>query len=126
MRARGYLPGERIYHRFLREYKPAFALARKWAGFTVWPVLVVVAVVDAEDVLEVMPAEDEDSIEAVGADCADPAFGVGVGVRRLVARLLSRPVAVRIGGARDVLDPSRRERDEEEDVKSVARRRSRR
>jgi uncharacterized protein (UPF0335 family) len=34
MRARGYLPGERIYHQFLREYKPGFALARQWAGFT--------------------------------------------------------------------------------------------
>jgi hypothetical protein len=32
--ARGYLPGERIYHQFLREYKPGFALARQWAGFT--------------------------------------------------------------------------------------------
>ena len=48
-----------------------------------WPVLVVMALVDAQDVLEVMRAEDEDPIEAFGADRADPAFGVGVGVRRL-------------------------------------------
>jgi hypothetical protein len=46
-------------------------------------VLVVVAAVDAEHVLEVPAAEDEDPVEAVGANCADPAFGVGVRVRRL-------------------------------------------
>lgn len=32
MRARGYDPGDRIYHRFLREYQPGYALARQWAG----------------------------------------------------------------------------------------------
>jgi hypothetical protein len=61
-------------------------LGGKRSSAAVWPVLVVMAAVDAEDVLEVMPAEDEDPIEAVGADCADPAFGVGVGVRRLDRR----------------------------------------
>src|SRR5918994_6328732 len=48
-----------------------------------WPVLVVVAAVDAEHVLEVAAAEDEDAVEAVGADGADPALGEGVRVRRL-------------------------------------------
>jgi hypothetical protein len=28
-------------------------------------------------------AAEEDAVEAVGANCADPAFGVGVRVRRL-------------------------------------------
>jgi len=32
LRARGYDPGERIYHQFLREYQPGYALARQWAG----------------------------------------------------------------------------------------------
>ena len=50
------------------------------------PVLVVVPPVDAEDVLEVVAADDEDAVEAVGAEGAYPAFGVGVGVRRLDRR----------------------------------------
>jgi hypothetical protein len=33
LKARGYDPGERIYHQFLREYQPGYALARQWAGF---------------------------------------------------------------------------------------------
>ena len=47
----------------------------------VWPVLVVVAAVGAEDVLEVTPAEDEDPVEAVSADRAYPPLGMGVRVR---------------------------------------------
>ena len=47
------------------------------------PVLVVVLAVDTGNVLEVATAEDEDPVEAVGAERADPAFGVGVRVRRL-------------------------------------------
>jgi hypothetical protein len=31
-RARGYEPGERFYHDWLREKTPGFALARYWAG----------------------------------------------------------------------------------------------
>src|SRR5919201_3578060 len=123
-----------------------------------WPVLVVVVAVDADHMLEVAAAEDEDSIEAVGADRADPALGEGVRVRRLdgradhldalapedlvegvaelrvavvdekperllvaelhdqVAGLLDDPAAIRIRGAGDVLDPPRRERDEEQDI----------
>jgi hypothetical protein len=49
----------------------------------VWPVLVVVGAVDAEHVLEVATAEDEDLVEAISAECAHPALGVGVRVRRL-------------------------------------------
>jgi hypothetical protein len=45
-------------------------------------VLVVVAAVDTENVLEVAASENEDSVEAVGAKRAHPAFGVGVRVRR--------------------------------------------
>src|ERR687898_2730145 len=123
-----------------------------------WPVLVVVVAVDAEHMLEVAAAEDEDAVEAVGTDGADPALGDGVRVRRLdgradhldalapedvvegvaelrvtvvdekperllvaephdqIARLLGDPAAVRVRRARDVLDPSRRQRNEEEDV----------
>jgi hypothetical protein len=33
MKARGYQAGDRIYHDFLREYRPGYALARQWAGF---------------------------------------------------------------------------------------------
>lgn len=32
MKARGYAPGDRIYHDFLREEQPSFALVRQWAG----------------------------------------------------------------------------------------------
>jgi hypothetical protein len=39
------------------------------------------AAVDAEDVLEVALAEDEDAVEAFGAERSYPAFGVGVRVR---------------------------------------------
>ncbi len=123
-----------------------------------WPVFVVMAAVDAEHVLEMAAADDEDSVETLGAESADPALGVSVRVRRLdgradhldafspedlvegvaelcvaivdeeperllvvelhekVARLLRDPAAVRIRAAGDVLDPTGRERDEEEDV----------
>src|SRR6266496_993431 len=123
-----------------------------------WPVFVVVAAVDAEHVLEMTAAEDEDSVEAVSADCAHPALGEGVRVRGLdrradhldalrsedlvegvaelrvaivdeesdgvlvaelhgeVARLLGDPVPIRVRRASHVLDPPRRERDEEQDV----------
>jgi hypothetical protein len=46
----------------------------------VWPVLVVVAAVDAEHVLEMAAADDEDPVEAVGANRAHPALGEGVRV----------------------------------------------
>ena len=43
--------------------------------------LVVVLAVDAEQVLEMAPAEDEDLVEAVGANPPYPALGEGVRVR---------------------------------------------
>jgi hypothetical protein len=53
---------------------------------TMRPVLVVMPTVDAEHLLEVASAEDENAVEAVGAEGAHPAFGVGVGVWRLDGR----------------------------------------
>jgi hypothetical protein len=47
------------------------------------PVLVVMRAVNAEHVFEIMTAEDEDAVEAVGADGTHPALGEGVRVRRL-------------------------------------------
>src|SRR5438093_10730045 len=44
------------------------------------------AAVDAEHVLEMAAAEDEDSVEAFGANGAYPTLGVGVCVRRLDGR----------------------------------------
>jgi hypothetical protein len=117
-----------------------------------------VLAVDAEHVLEMLSADDHDSVEAVRANGANPALGVGIRVRRLdrradhsdafgpedliegmaelgvavvdeeperllltelhdeVARLLGDPGSVRVRRASDVLDPPRRERDEEQDV----------
>jgi hypothetical protein len=49
----------------------------------VWPVLVVVAAVDREDVVEVAPPEDQDLVEAIGANRAHPALREGVRVCRL-------------------------------------------
>jgi len=101
--------------------------------------------------LEMTPAEDEDTVETVGADCAHPTLGAGVCVRCLdrradhldalgaehlvegaaelrvavvdekperllipelhheVARLLGRPLPVRVRGAGEVLDSPGRE-----------------
>ena len=50
------------------------------------PVLVVMAAVDAEHLLEMAAAEDEDSVETLSAEGADPALGVSVRVRRLDRR----------------------------------------
>ncbi len=49
---------------------------------SVRPVAVVMIDVDAEDVLELAPACDQDPVEAVPADGADPAFGECVCLRR--------------------------------------------
>jgi hypothetical protein len=49
---------------------------------SVWTLLVEVADVDAEDVLEVTAADDQEPVETLPSDAADPAFGVGVRVRR--------------------------------------------
>src|SRR5712691_10723287 len=50
------------------------------------PVLVVMAAVDAEHVLEVGAREDDDPVEAVGANGADPTLGEGVRVRGMYWR----------------------------------------
>ena len=42
--------------------------------------------VDAEHVLEISAAEDQDPVEAIGSDGAHPAFSVGVRVRGLDRR----------------------------------------
>jgi hypothetical protein len=39
--------------------------------------------IDAEDVLELAAADDQQSVEALAADAADPALHMGVRVRRL-------------------------------------------
>ena len=48
----------------------------------VWPLLVVVAHVDAEDPLELSAVEDEEPIEAFAPNGAGPALDVRVRVRR--------------------------------------------
>jgi hypothetical protein len=48
----------------------------------VWPLLVEVADVDAEDVLELAATEDQEAIEAIPTYAAHPAFRVGIRVRR--------------------------------------------
>jgi hypothetical protein len=53
----------------------------------VWPVLVVVAAVDAKHLLEMAAVEDEDPIEAVSANGAHPTPGEGIRVRRLDRRV---------------------------------------
>jgi energy-coupling factor transporter ATP-binding protein EcfA2 len=76
------------------------AVGREQVERAVWPVLVVMAAVDAEDVLEVASAENQDSVEAVSADRAHPAFGVGVRVRGLNGRP-DHPDAL---GAKDLVE----------------------
>jgi hypothetical protein len=46
----------------------------------------VVTDIDAEDVLELAAADDEQPVEALAADAAHPALHVGVRVRRLHRR----------------------------------------
>jgi hypothetical protein len=61
----------------------AAAIRRSQVERSVWTLLVEVADVGAEDVLELAATEDQEPVEALPADAADPAFGVGVCVRRL-------------------------------------------
>ena len=68
------------------EWRRVAAVGREEVERAVWPLLVVMAAVDAEHVLEVTPPEDQDPVEAIGAERANPAFGVGVRVRRLDRR----------------------------------------
>ena len=51
------------------------------------PVLVVVPVVGAEHVLKMASADDQDPVEAIGANRTNPALGVGIRVRRLDRRV---------------------------------------
>src|SRR6266516_3570556 len=117
--------------------------------------------VNAEHVLELAAVDDQDPVEALAPECADPALGVRVGVWRSdrraddrhafaaedlveaaaklavavveeeakgplpiveehqqVPRLLCDPATIRIGHARDELNPAALERDEEEDIDS--------
>jgi hypothetical protein len=55
----------------------------RWEQFerAVWPVPVVVVAVDAEHVFEVAATDDQEVVEAVGANGAHPALGVGVPAR---------------------------------------------
>ena len=46
-----------------------------------WPLLVVVANIDAKDLLELSAVEDEEPVEALAPDGADPALDVRVCVR---------------------------------------------
>lgn len=124
-----------------------------------WPLLVEVADVDAEDMLELGATEDQEAIEAIPTYAADPAFRVGIRVRRAdrcaedrdvfaledavegaaelrvpimdqearplaavaeihqqVACLLAHPHRVGVARTREVLDPARADRDEEQHV----------
>ena len=123
------------------------------------PVSVVVGGVEADHVLEVAAVDDQDPVQALAAEGADPTLGVGVRVwgsdgraddlhvlaakdliesvtefavavveqepegllpvgeeHQQVSRLLCDPAPIRVGCARDELDPATLERDEEEDV----------
>ena len=51
-----------------------------------WALSVVVLDMDPEGLLQVTTANDEEPVEAFGADGADPPLGVGIGVRRLDRR----------------------------------------
>ena len=52
----------------------------------VWTMSVVVLGVDAQDVLQVPSADEQQPVEALGADCADPSLCEGVRVGRLHRR----------------------------------------
>jgi hypothetical protein len=56
------------------------------------PMLVVMARVDAEHVLELPPAEDEQAVEALASHGADPALGVQAtnSIRRLPSEMKKR------------------------------------
>src|SRR4051812_37225056 len=64
------------------------AAAIRWSQVerSVGTLMVEVADVDAEDVFELAATEDQEPVEALPAHAADPAFGVGVRVRRLDRR----------------------------------------
>jgi hypothetical protein len=59
------------------------AIRRSQVECSVWTPLVEVADVDAEDVLELAAAENQESVEALPAYAADPTFSIGIRVRGL-------------------------------------------
>ena len=71
-------------------YRGGARLGRLEVERAVRPSVVVVAHVDAEDLLELAAAEDQQAIEALAADAADPAlnvrvaFGARTGVRTIL------------------------------------------
>src|SRR5947208_3776090 len=73
-------------HRRGRRVGSAAAIRRSQLERSVWTLPIEVADVDAEDVLELAATEDQEPVEALPAHAADPAFGVGVRVRRLDRR----------------------------------------
>jgi hypothetical protein len=52
----------------------------------VWTMLVVVLGVDPQDLLQVPSADDQEPVEALGADCANPPLREGVRIGRLHRR----------------------------------------
>jgi hypothetical protein len=72
----------------VRRVQRRWVAAVRWEEVerTVRPVLVVVAAVDTEHMLEVAAAGDEDPVETISAESEHPALGEGVRVRRLHRR----------------------------------------
>jgi hypothetical protein len=70
----------------------AAAIWRSEFETSVWPLLVEVADVDAEDMLELASTEDQEPIEALSTDATDPALRVGVRVWSLDRRADDRNV----------------------------------
>jgi len=67
-----------------RGWRSESAAAIWWSELetSVWPLLVEVPDADVGDMLELAATEDQEPIEALSTHAADPAFRVGVGVRR--------------------------------------------
>ena len=72
----------RMDGRCVRRIGSAAAIRRPEVERSVWTLLVEVADVDAEDVLKLAAPEEQEPVEALPAHAANPAFGVGVRVRR--------------------------------------------
>jgi hypothetical protein len=77
---------ERINGRCRRKIGFAVAIRRAQVERSVGTLLVEMANVAAEDVLELAATEDQKPVEALPAHAADPAFGVGIRVGRLDRR----------------------------------------
>jgi hypothetical protein len=77
---------QRMNSRCGRRIGSAAAVRRSQVERSVWTLLVEVADVDAEDVLELAAAEDQEPVEALPPDASDPAFRVRARVRCLDRR----------------------------------------